>query len=256
MREMNSAMNNRNSRARFKQRIIGGAVLVLILAAFLPFILKHAHPTATLNAPQNAAPQPAATPASASDQAVATPTALDQTAPAPEQQTETAAPAAAIPVSQTAVSPQPDLASQTQSATAVPSVDAPAQPSNQPELTPAQPESTVSQAQPSVASAEPVSSSPQAHFSRRIAAVHSPLPLHQVAGHWVVQVGSFTQADYAHRLAVQLRAHGLPVYTQRSPDQVTRVYVGPLASRQQAHEMQEKVQAEFQLNGLVRQQKA
>ena len=43
MRDMSEHAVMNNSRAKFKQRIAGGAVLLIVLAIFLPFIFSHAH---------------------------------------------------------------------------------------------------------------------------------------------------------------------------------------------------------------------
>jgi DedD protein len=71
-------------------------------------------------------------------------------------------------------------------------------------------------------------------------------------GHWVVQVGSFAQPEYAQQLAGKLRASGLPVFTRLGAKQLTRVYIGPIASQQQAQKIQQRVQDKFQISGLVR----
>jgi cell division septation protein DedD len=42
------------------------------------------------------------------------------------------------------------------------------------------------------------------------------------------------------------------VFTQFGARQLTRVYIGPIASQQQAQKIQQKVQNKFQLSGLVR----
>jgi cell division septation protein DedD len=67
----------------------------------------------------------------------------------------------------------------------------------------------------------------------------------------VVQVGSFSQAESAGKLAAKLHARGFPVYTQYQPNHFVRVYVGPLPSQQQALRASQQIQSEFQLHSLV-----
>lgn len=312
MRDLNEPLNNgQNSRAKFKQRIAGGAVLLIVLAIFLPFIFNHSHMGATTAPATDASPPPAASvQVGTADQAQTQAQAQTQTQaqaqaqaqvvqpPAPAQTQPTlntsAAPAAPEaqqspnnPGDQSMRSDQPGLTSpQSESSEPGPqqSVQQPSsvaaaptqqiqpnqpeqsttnQPAEQqlstPETQAAPPTPAVSaKSTPSVAvKAKPVHVAAAAH-----AAAHHPLPTPVKTaakapvmphGDWMVQVGSFSQADYANKLAVKLRSRGFPVYTQRGPNHLVRVYVGPLADQQQANKIRQKVAAEFQLNGFVSQ---
>lgn len=73
---------------------------------------------------------------------------------------------------------------------------------------------------------------------------------------WVVQLASFSQPKNAERLIRRLRGKGLTAYTRttRKPDNttLTRVYVGPELQRNKAHQVQQRLKQEFKLNGVVR----
>lgn len=240
MREMNEQIDgNQNSRVKLKQRVAGGAVLLIVLAIFLPFIFNHTR--------HEAIPAPADNTANA----VAQPPA-EQAAAQPEQQpAQSAAQAPAAAPVQSMSSDQPGLTpSQNEAAAPVESA---------PESLPA----PAASASPSLSQEPaPATSAPSVQQQD----LPAPAPTRQLPapaakaqpaprGHWVLQVGSFTQPEYAQQLAAKLRARGFAAYAQREQNQLTRVYVGPLTSQQQAQKIQQQVQNEFQLNGLVREKR-
>lgn len=294
MRESNEQMNsNQNSRAKFKQRVAGGAVLLIVLAIFLPFIFNHSHMGANTPA-DNTAAQPATTagqdPAAA--QTSAQPQAQNQAADPAAPATQVAATATA-PIAQTtapaADSTQPDqsglTASQNEPAT-MSQAQAPAQAQTQaqaPAQTQAQSQAQApaqaqpqtqaqaqapaqvqtqpqAQAQPPVQESAPVVTAEPAQPRAHHAALPSPTKTNNLQvtakGHWLVQVGSFSQPEYADQLVSKLRAHGLHAYAKHESNHMVHVYVGPVASQEQALKIQQQVQEEFQLTSLVKQNRA
>ncbi len=74
------------------------------------------------------------------------------------------------------------------------------------------------------------------------------------AGDWLVQLGSFSNARNAHSLKERLSKKAFPVFTRTSKTdsgEVTRVFVGPSASRQQAAKMATRLFTETRLKGMV-----
>lgn len=74
---------------------------------------------------------------------------------------------------------------------------------------------------------------------------------------WVVQVGAFSQAENAKRLHAKLEKKGYPVFlVPSSPDKAktVRVDVGPFKDSTQAKAAQGRIQNEFGIQGIVRQQ--
>ena len=75
-------------------------------------------------------------------------------------------------------------------------------------------------------------------------------------GPFLIDVGLFAQSDNAQRAHTRLRAVGLPALTQelqRPGGKLTRVRVGPFATRTQAHEAAQKIRA-LQLDAVVARQ--
>jgi DedD protein len=296
MKDINEQIGSgQNSRAKLKQRLAGGAVLLIVLAICLPFIFNHSHQnmnTGPVDQTQPAAnsaansvqpaEQPAQAPQAAAEQSVATPAV---TAPEPAAQTATYStevsagePAPAQPAEQPqAVAP----ATSDQATVAAPAPDSSLR-SDQPGVTPVQSESAQpaepaeSAAPPQRQLVAPVTQSAQEPVELtqptqpaapaqavpeqevNAPAAHAlPPPVKNAAkaapqqGRWSVQVGSFSQPEYAQQLASKLRARGYLVYTQRE-NQFTRVYVGPIANQYQAQKIQQKVNDQFQIAGLVR----
>ena len=61
MRDINEQISSGQlSRAKLKQRLAGGAVLLIVLAIFLPFIFNHSHQSVNPATPTDNAPPPVA----------------------------------------------------------------------------------------------------------------------------------------------------------------------------------------------------
>ena len=73
-------------------------------------------------------------------------------------------------------------------------------------------------------------------------------------GAWVVQLGSFSSARNAHALRERLKSKGHKAFVRSSvqgAEAVTRVYVGPDASRDGAQKLVARLLAETRLKGIV-----
>lgn len=247
MRDMNEPINhNSSARTKFKQRIAGGAVLLIVLAIFLPFIFNHARNTAvnletaetstqTPSAPAAAPDAPAPNTAAPASQAVAAPsvqvsTPTEQTAPPASTQNESST---AQPADNPVVLPPPQAS--------VPStveVTPAANPGNQTEAPAAAAARTATDPHPDTVN----KAAPAAPVKKKA----------PIAGRWILQVGSFSSVENAQQLAVQLRARGFHAYTQRGANARVRVYIGPLTSLQQVQKVQEQIQSQFKVSALVR----
>ncbi|MDC0661867.1 SPOR domain-containing protein [Marinobacter sp. SS21] len=75
-----------------------------------------------------------------------------------------------------------------------------------------------------------------------------------LAGAWVVQLGSFGNADNARRLRDNVREQGFSSHLQqisRGDTALTRVFCGPFADKASAEQAKRKLDAAFGLNSLV-----
>ncbi len=73
-------------------------------------------------------------------------------------------------------------------------------------------------------------------------------------GSWVVQVGTFSNAENATRLEQKLRAEGQPVRAERvqlDSGKAVRLRVGPFADRAAALKAQERIQKDVGVKGVV-----
>lgn len=71
---------------------------------------------------------------------------------------------------------------------------------------------------------------------------------------FVVQLATFANKDNAKALAIKLQNQGYPAYVQQVPgkeDALTWVLVGPKVDKHEAVKLQEKLQAQFKLKGMV-----
>lgn len=255
MRESNEQMSHmQNSRAKFKQRVAGGAVLLIVLAIFLPFIFNHSHVETTTD--QTQSQQPLVDNTADNTNAAAEPVdpVATQAEPTTEAGAATAAPSDSADVSSAAVAQvaEPDSSQSGVTSSQNEGVDRTeaAQPEESAMAAPA-PVAEQTAPPPTVAVLPP----------KAVAESVLPAPSKTAAksashGDWLVQVGSFSQAEYAEQLASKLRAHGLHAYTKRGSNQLVRVYVGPIASEEQAQKIQKRMQTEFQLSTLVRNKRA
>ncbi len=75
-----------------------------------------------------------------------------------------------------------------------------------------------------------------------------------VTGDWVIQLGSFSSSSNAEGLSETLRKQGYNAYTHSVSVQgkpITRVYVGPLASRDAANRLRDELASKRGSKGLV-----
>lgn len=75
-----------------------------------------------------------------------------------------------------------------------------------------------------------------------------------LAGAWVVQMGSFGNADNARRLRDKVREKGYGSHLQdvvRGDTRLTRVFSGPFATKADAEAAKRELDQAFNLNGLV-----
>ena len=74
------------------------------------------------------------------------------------------------------------------------------------------------------------------------------------SGGWTVQLGSFRESENALALRKRLQARGYPAFVETGPSaqgEVSRVFVGPMARREQAEGSAEKLRREMSLEGIV-----
>ncbi|WP_251976601.1 SPOR domain-containing protein [Salinicola avicenniae] len=70
-------------------------------------------------------------------------------------------------------------------------------------------------------------------------------------GGWVVQVGSFGQADNASRLTQQLKDEGFSAYSQPRDNNLTTVYVGPFDSSDAGEQARSELKQAVNIQGLL-----
>ncbi|WP_018880545.1 SPOR domain-containing protein [Thioalkalivibrio sp. ALE30] len=90
---------------------------------------------------------------------------------------------------------------------------------------------------------------PQSSDARRLAEADEP-----VQAGWAVQVGSFRDEDNAREQSARLREAGWPAFIDDSTADgrpIYRVKVGPLAQREDAVTLGERLQDELELSGIV-----
>ncbi|GHB29601.1 SPOR domain-containing protein [Salinicola rhizosphaerae] len=70
-------------------------------------------------------------------------------------------------------------------------------------------------------------------------------------GGWVVQVGSFGQADNATRLTAKLKDQGFTAYAQPRDNNLTTVYVGPFSSSDAGEKARAELKDAANIQGLL-----
>ncbi|MBU2955690.1 SPOR domain-containing protein [Marinobacter sp. F3R08] len=217
-----------------KQRIIGALVLVSLAVIFVPMLFDEPHSERTSTNikipeeppfPEVEAPESEMTPApsyglESSDTTVAEPAVGENDdSPAYRMLEESPADVAANPV------PEPsDTAESVEEASQEPVEDSVAVPVE------------------TDAQAEENSTVEAAEFERSL------------EGAWVVQLGSFGNADNARRLRDQVREKGYGSHLQevvRGDATLTRVFSGPFASESEAESAKRALDDAFSLNSLV-----
>ncbi|WP_417514883.1 SPOR domain-containing protein [Marinobacter sp.] len=212
-----------------KQRIIGALVLVSLAVIFVPMVFDEPHSERTstsINIPE----EPPFPEVEAPVSEVAPPPPYQQDEPATAGSgvqdyriLENEEPAAQpVPDSRANTAPQA-----TESAKAEPA------PSASPQEKPVAPVQTESPDQAEPASAE---------FTRSL------------EGAWVVQLGSFGNADNARRLRDKVREKGYNSHLQevvRGDNTLTRVFSGPFTEKTEAESAKRALDEAFSLNSLV-----
>lgn len=118
-----------------------------------------------------------------------------------------------------------------------------------------EPAPTVSEPAPEVAPAVTTQESSQAPESKpEPAPEKDPQYSKVLKGAWLVQLGSFGNADNAKRLRDKVREQGYDAYIQsvdREGTNLSRVFSGPFASEDDARTAKTKLDKSFSLNSLV-----
>lgn len=215
-----------------KQRVIGAVVLVSLAVIFVPMLFDEPHTERSarvIDIPEQP-PFPE----------VETPPVFAEEAPS--YRLEEPAPGV------TAEQPRPDAelpaARQNPVATPAPTfsaTDSQSEPQPEPFDSPATTSPAPTQPQPEAGS-ESAQETESAEFTRSL------------EGAWVVQLGSFGNADNARRLRDNVRAKGYDSHIQRierGDTTFTRVFSGPYAEKSDAEKAKKTLDAEFGVNGLV-----
>jgi len=113
--------------------------------------------------------------------------------------------------------------------------------------------STVTEQPPMVTASEPEPTvEPEPAQAAQTSEPAKPAPA--AAGDWVIQLGSFSSSSNAEGLSQTLRTQGYNAYTHSATVQgktITRVYVGPLASRDAANRLRDELASKRGSKGLV-----
>lgn len=208
-----SDADNLDIKKRARRRLVGAVALALLAAVVLPMIMdQEPHPAIQdiqITIPdRDAAGGPRRAPLAG----------------------EAQAPAAAVPV------PEDEEPAAGDKTAAPPTVEAPARPAPEvaaapPARAPVAPQPVPKEA-PAATRAEPESrpAAPSADEEARVRAILSGQAVPPRGESFVIQVGAFSDAAKAARLADDLKAKGFQAYIERAGS-VTRVRVGPIAGR-------------------------
>ena len=212
-----------------KQRIVGALVLVALAVIFVPMVFDEPHSGRTstsITIPEEPPFPEVDGPYDHQNEPVA---AIDRASSEPD--TTESAPGYRL------VEPEP--------APAEPASEAPVQPASEPE------QSTAVTSAPVVPEVvKPVPKAPASAPEEKESIDYSG----SLAGAWVVQMGSFGNADNARRLRDKVRAKGYGSHLQdvvRGDTRLTRVFSGPFATKADAEAAKRALDKAFNLNGLV-----
>lgn len=210
-----------------KQRIIGALVLISLVVIFVPMLFDEPHSersSRTISIPEEPpfpeinAPQPKGTeiPSYRMEEAESTDTPHAQPVPDIKLDKELTAPSLAEPKSIPEPTPEPLSAQQT---------ELKSEPKSEPE-----------------ADVTAAAENTRADDARSL------------KGAWLVQLGSFGNADNARRLRDNVRDKGYGSHLQEIPrgdTSLTRVFSGPFADKAEAERAKKALDAAFGLNSLV-----
>lgn len=211
--------DNLELKKRSRRRLVGAAALALLAAIILPMVMDQEPDTPTqdiqITIPDREADSALARPIADGTAAVPDP----QIAALPDEQAVSAAPEAEVPIPPTPEDVPPPAPATSK---------APATPTRAPERTPA-----------------PAAPAAKDDGARAIALLEGKTPRAAADESFVVQVGAFSEASKANAVGSDLKKRGFAAYTEKAGT-VTRVRVGPFASREDA----EKVAARLRGSGM------
>jgi DedD protein len=219
-----SDAENLDIKKRARRRLVGAVALALLAAVVLPMIMEQ-EPHSAVQDIQITIPD-----RDGADGLRRTPAAGDASAPAaavpvPEDEALAASDKAPAPALEPAAKPGPEVA-------ALPPPRAPVPPATSPRSEPPA-------ARPAP---EPRPAVPNAEEEARVRAILSGQVVPPRGESFVIQVGAFSDAAKAARLADELKAKGFSAYTERAGN-VTRVRVGPIAGRAAADSAASRLKA-------------
>lgn len=217
-----SDAENLDIKKRARRRLVGAVALALLAAVVLPMIMEQ-EPHSAVQDIQITIPD-----RDGADGLRRTPAAGDASAPAaavpvPEDEALAASDKAPVPAVEPAAKPGPEVA-------AVPRTPAPP-------ATPPRSEPPAARPAP-----EPRPAVTKAEEEARVRAILSGQVVPPRGESFVIQVGAFSDAAKAVRLADDLKAKGFSAYTERAGN-VTRVRVGPIAGRAAADSAASRLKA-------------
>ncbi len=208
-------------RNQLRQRFIGALVLVALLTIIVPFFLGDQPSTSSEN--------------------------IASIPPAPEQ-----IPGADLPIEEGAPEvPVDEVTADTVIDAATPPVTSSVP---NPDVVPAVPSSTpaTAPAKPPVSKSTPVPAPPARAPVAPSSATRSPVKA--PANAWVVQLGSFSSEQNAWALRDKLRNKGYHAFVERVTEggkMVIRVRIGPELQRAKADAVQQKLEKEMKIKGIV-----
>lgn len=204
-----SDADNLDIKKRARRRLVGAVALALLAAVVLPMIMEQEpHPAVQdiqITIPDRDRVAALRRPAAADETPAAT-----TTVPVPEDEALAASDKAPEAAAKPAIKPAAE----------------PAVPAPRVESPPPRPAAEA----PAARAPEPRPAAPSAEEEARVRAILSGQVVPPRGESYVIQVGAFSDAAKAARLADELKAKGFPAYTERSGS-VTRVRVGPVAGR-------------------------
>jgi DedD protein len=230
--------DNLELKKRSRRRLVGAATLALIAAIVLPMVMD-SEPVTTVRDIQVSIPERTldSTPIPTPPQplpadTVASPPASDAVAPEVEQAVRPVEPPAS----------EPPVAA-----------EKPQAPPPRPAAATSTPDKPVPATEPPRAAAPAASSAPDAEAERAKAILEDRAPAQPAPGagqtEFVVQVGAFSDPAKAASRQIELAARGFKSYIERADD-VSRVRIGPFASRADAEAMLRRLQG-ASLDGVV-----
>ena len=217
-----SDAENLDIKKRARRRLVGAVALALLAAVVLPMIMEQ-EPHPAVQDIQITIPE-----REGADGLRRTPAAGDAAPPAaavPVPEDEALGASDKAPAAEPAAKPEPETA-----ATPSPRTPAPA---------PAAARSEPPAPRPAP---EPRPAAPTAEEEARVRAILSGQAVPPRGESFVIQVGAFSDAAKASRLADELKAKGFSAYTERAGN-VTRVRVGPIAGRAAADSAASRLKA-------------